>query len=639
MALLGLAGASALGQVPAGGVVRGAFTVPVYDRESPSRVVAMLNGVGVDPQPNGQVRLQSVQVSYFGEPGQTNLVVRGTQCLYDARTQTATSAEALRIVSGDGRLSVAGQGFIWWRTNNDLAISNQVRTELIPAPRASPPELVGDSPLEILSDTWRLHYRSNLVTYQGRVRVANTNLTLTAQTLDILGTTNNAAERIIARREVLVVHRPDGSRIACDEAEYLDDGQRAQVRLSGHPRWEDGLRTGQADWVVLDTTERSLRAYGNTQFRFPRVELGSQLPLGFAASGGTRASAGDPNLAFLEVQAPMCLLQFPATNGPVQSLVAETNVVIRDAARSSVGRARRLVYHNGQSLELTGEPSWSGQGGELQAAWLGFDLVNRRLAARTNAVLRLPWALIGERFGSAPAPEAAAATGSAYIEIRSDYMVSFDQALRFGDRVRVEYLEAGQRLGELTCASLEVPYRDRVQALDARGGVDARWEPPADDAGRTTVRQFRGQAVRVAFDDAGQIQSGHATGGVFAQEQRRVRGQETGPARRLECERVDATFVATNRVERAVAEGGVVLSQGERVVQGARAVYTGADDVVRLTGNPTATFPEGRIVEAETLAYDRATGRYQVSGKFRTEWNRVPLGTNQPTFLRTSSPP
>jgi lipopolysaccharide export system protein LptA len=59
-----------------------------------------------------------------------------------------------------------------------------------------------------------------------------------------------------------------------------------------------------------------------------------------------------------------------------------------------------------------------------------------------------------------------------------------------------------------------------------------------------------------------------------------------------------ATGVGTNTVQslqQIVAEGGVVISAGERKSDSDHAVYTAADGKVVLTGNPKVTTPDGTV--------------------------------------------
>ncbi|HRZ57151.1 MAG TPA: hypothetical protein P5525_17035 [Candidatus Paceibacterota bacterium] len=70
------------------------------------------------------------------------------------------------------------------------------------------------------------------------------------------------------------------------------------------------------------------------------------------------------------------------------------------------------------------------------------------------------------------------------------------------------------------------------------------------------------------------------------------------------------------------------MSQDDRVVQAERAVFTGTNDLLSLFGRPTVILPEGRITEAETITWNRATGLYRIAGRFKSQWKALPGATN-----------
>ena len=88
---------------------------------------------------------------------------------------------------------------------------------------------------------------------------------------------------------------------------------------------------------------------------------------------------------------------------------------------------------------------------------------------------------------------------------------------------------------------------------------------------------------------------------------------------------------STNKLDRVIAEKDVRVTQGERVIHGAQAVYTGATGLLELTGNPTATMPEGQITGAERLIWDRTRARFIGRGKFKSEWKQPEGQTNRLT--------
>ena len=78
----------------------------------------------------------------------------------------------------------------------------------------------------------------------------------------------------------------------------------------------------------------------------------------------------------------------------------------------------------------------------------------------------------------------------------------------------------------------------------------------------------------------------------------------------------------TNKVDRVEADEQVVFSQDGRTANGAKAVYTDQTGLVELTGQPTASMPEGTVTEAERLIWDRIHERFMAKGKFKSEWKQ-----------------
>jgi hypothetical protein len=118
------------GQPTPAGVVRGHFRAPEYDPDNPNQVRSLLTGVGATYQANGLILLNTLRWEGYTKDCQTNLIILGTNCVFDPRTKLAYSPDRLRVESGDGRFVVEGVGFLWQPTNSHLIISNQVHTRI-----------------------------------------------------------------------------------------------------------------------------------------------------------------------------------------------------------------------------------------------------------------------------------------------------------------------------------------------------------------------------------------------------------------------------------------------------------------------------------------------------------------------------
>lgn len=611
------------------------FTVPVYDRVDKSRLVARLSGEG-DIKLSSQQVLETVRFEYFDAQGRTNLLIRGTNCVYDTRNRTASSPDPIQLRTGDGRLELQGQGFLWWQTNNDLVISNQVETTV-----RRPAALKGNLPgptgdLRVFADRLRLNYSSNLITYAGRVRVEDPRLRLTCRTLTILRAASGGIQRILAQEEVVILDQITGGRTTADEAVYAVEEASETVELTGHPRWQEGVREGTADKFLLDRARDTLQAIGNARLVLPVGAAGTPGLLVMPPTGTGAANRSTNHL--VEVTAALITIQLPATNGPVRGVTAETNVVLIDRDQNSRATAHRAVYAENGGLELTGDPVWTSGDRLLRGEPMRYDPASRVFTVGTNAFVRFPalalMTALASMPGAVPRTNAAAGTNH-FIEIAGGSLSYRDSWLRFEGGVQGKYLEDQSTLGTLQCDALGVQYAERVRQVRAAGDVRLAQLPVNQPEGRTYSRAMRCETLTAGFNAEGHLESLLAEGQVDAV-QRESHPRQFLPAfKRLLCHRLDARFnAASNRVETVLAETEVVLSQNDRLAQSDRAVYTGRDHLLMLTGNPIITLPEGRVTDADAITWDRVTGKFRITGRFRSSWKALPAVTNATSLLQ-----
>ena len=112
------------------------FTSNQYFEPPNGQVVKMrLSGAEALPLPGGLLDIRQLRVETFALDGQTQVVVRAPQCSYSPFDGVANSAGHMELQSGDGKIRVEGEGFLWRQTGSSLTISNHVRT-LIDMPGA-----------------------------------------------------------------------------------------------------------------------------------------------------------------------------------------------------------------------------------------------------------------------------------------------------------------------------------------------------------------------------------------------------------------------------------------------------------------------------------------------------------------------
>ena len=106
------------------------FTSSQYFEPPHEQLVKMkLSGAEALPLPGGALDVRQLRVETFGLDGKTQMVVKAPQCTYSIfGGGVASSAGHIDLRSGDGKIHIEGEGFLWRQTSSSLTISNRVRT-------------------------------------------------------------------------------------------------------------------------------------------------------------------------------------------------------------------------------------------------------------------------------------------------------------------------------------------------------------------------------------------------------------------------------------------------------------------------------------------------------------------------------
>lgn len=616
-ALLALSWTPALRAQPVGRAQD--FRFPLF---SQNRQTGMLTGTGADTRPDGTVSLATARVEQYDAKGRTNanIIVLATNCAVDLRQSRVWSADGLRVMTADSQLTLEGVGFTWSQTNSELVVSNRIRTLV-----RKNPERPEAGTLSIHADSLRLNYLANVATYTGHVQIEDPELEVACGELTIRRSESGKFDRLLAEREVRIVSRRDGSQTTSERAEYVLASEGEVIELTGEPRWHDATREAKAQRFVFRRSgpaqPQVLQALGEAWLKLPAGT--NDLAGGWAPGASTSTTAQAPD-RFLELSAAAVSLILPSTNGPVQSVLAETNVVIQDAVAKWQATAARATFTNAV-LELTGDPVWTAGDRLVRGDVLWLNTADRSFAARGHALVRFPAVALGE---AGPGLSTAGRTAFALqtnhvIVVESDSAEFSGGRLRFTPPVRASLLVSDQPLGRLECHELTVAYRQRLQGLEATG--DVRIEQFALPDGPALTRELNCATLRAEFDEAGLLRTLTAEGGLTGW-QRETRPPRAEPIEtRLRADHALAQFVAnTNRLEVAIAEGGVRLERDQKVAQGERVEFTGENGLLTLTGRPLVTTPDGRIADARALYWDSVGGKFRGVGPVRIEWTRLP---------------
>ncbi len=579
-----------LAQQPALKVLRG-FTWPeFYPPPHETQLRFVLKGAEAVPQAEGRYLIKQVALEKFQTSGVREFLIETPECVFNSETREVNSTATLRVQFEDPRFTMEGEGFLWRQTNASLVVSNRVRTSLrggwqaakpgSPATTTLPLEL-GDT--EIRSGRFEFDQKSSLAVYRHHVQVTSSNLSLACGTLTFTlpKTGTNALENLTAEESVAIDF--GGKRATGTKAVYAPrDGV---MRLTGPATWQAEGREGRGNELCLDNAAQSLQVKGDARLRLPVNNSG-----------------------FIPEQARGS--QMPgATNGLVT--ITSEQYELQTNRASFTGGVKVVEQIGGQeraSLDC----------GRLSVALGASNQVQQLVAEQRVVIVAGNRRLAGERAAYDGANGVLEITGQPTWQ---DGQYSGQGQLLTANLSRNEFAVKGN-------AGIVLPRTQRGSLLDALAMKPGMGPPlTAKTNVATTPRltrvfcdeyQFRPEALsfrgHVRVDDA-QMQ---LTSGALD---------------------VKLSPGGTNVIS-LVAEQDVVMhlvesSNQTSQVTCARAVYTGTNDVLELTGQPAVQqwLASGtNTFSAEAILLDRKTGSISTRGIARGSLTPTDRQTNALTL-------
>jgi hypothetical protein len=111
-------------------------SVEYFDPPNQKQMKSRLSGASAQPEAGGLLAIKQLKLEIFNTDGSVKIIARAPQCVYDMQNGVANSPGRLQLQSGDGKLRVEGDGFLWRQSDSLLTISNNVRTEIESEPGA-----------------------------------------------------------------------------------------------------------------------------------------------------------------------------------------------------------------------------------------------------------------------------------------------------------------------------------------------------------------------------------------------------------------------------------------------------------------------------------------------------------------------
>jgi len=591
------------------------------------RYKSLVVGQEVVSVSNGLYYVLGMRIENYQLDGKTNLIARAPECLLDTESKTVWSTNRLEVESPNG-LYIEGIGFLCYLTNFNLIISNQVRTyvgqQLLQSNAAIAGVITATNQLAqtnvamtVFADHFALDYASNLITYTGNVHLEHTQIHLSSDSLKVQRATNGALQRVLATQNVTILNKLDNSVATGDVALYTP-GPPELIQLSGHAEWKDDQRRSRADLFLFEPRAKHLRAQGHAWMSLPRQSVGQpDLWAGKPATNQVKAApSATLTNATVEISAEVLDLQMPTTNQPSRLMIADRSVVIVSPADKSRATAERAVFDESTGmLELAGDAMWQAGDRVARAQALQYDRTNRIFMAHRDAYLKVPVAELasqGARGTNAlKSLQAKSNSPPQFIEMYADDYTYTSNFVVFRENVRGTLLETNERRGAISCAFLGLRFSNQLETAIASGKVIIEQFPFINGSSNRVARKLQCEQLHVRMAPGGTVERIVGLTNVVAEQDEWRKGTNTPIHSRFTSDTVTADFFPrTNQVREAIAEANVRILHDQRSAQGDRAVYTGTNNWVELTGHPSVKSPEGEITNADVLIWDRTQDKF-----------------------------
>lgn len=587
---------------PSLGTAENFTTSEYFDAPNEKQIKSLITGAEAQPQSGGRYLLKQLKIETFRVTGEREIVIEAPACVYDSVARTAGSAGRLQIQSGDGRFSVAGEGFLWQEREGRLTISNQVRSVIQRATTNAVTE--ASAPLVITSRWFSFDATNQYAVFHEEVHGDDPEMEFTCGQLAVHAAPGERTFEVIeAGQSPVIIGKADGRRVTADRAVYTRADERAE--LVSNVAWQQGRHSGRADRAVVLRLEKDFTAEGHVAMKLPRESLGA---------GGLLLSGSNAPVALADTNAPLVDLfadhfhsrsnllvaegavrlmditnrlacdkltvQSATASAPEETAVAEGNVVVERGGGSL--RAARAVYSKSDAtIVFTGDPKWMQAQLEGQAERVTIHSETGEIRAENHVAVKVP---LGAQQASLPTLFPTAADTNSVpqvIEIFAQEFLAQERRVIFLGDVRSHQLPITGNESRLQCEELEMkfaPASHQTESLQARRNVVFEQGRPGVTNGPAIYRKLSTHTLTARSDPT------------------------TGAWLNL------------------VAEGDVQIAQPGSLAGGGRATYTAATDFLELTDSPVLETPQILITDARTLYWDKANARFAGTGPFKIKF-------------------
>lgn len=590
-------GAFAQANLPGAGTASGFNVTQYYPTPNFRQLEMKLTGAEATLVPGTakQFHILKPALVSFEPNGAMQLTIATPECIFDdtdVKARRVGSLEPLAMRTGDGRFSITGRGFLWRQAEKILIISNEVHA-VIQWTNNAPP-------LEITSRWFEFEAEQGRGVFHEEVRGEDTNQVFTCALLTIKGsldkTNRKSFDWVEAEGGLEIAGKLAGRHATAQRGVYRRTEER--VDLIGEAAWEYEGRSGRADRMTAWRTNQDFEAVGKVVLGMPREGLGAVSGLLSSTNAGGKSSGTNLVHVFAE--------HFTRRGDLV---LAEGGVRVNDGTNQLFcdrleGRQAPKKSSLDDTATATGHVFVERGGGGIHAERAEYSRIAGQIVFTGNPRFEQE-----QIHGTATRVMVRTLTNEAR-EVWAEDNVAVTFPLPAGGRTFLNVLPDSRtnRVAETNRGAQSIGITSKTFRLLGpkavfAGDVRANELPETGSEHRMRCGELE---IRIAPDQR-HAESLQARQDVVCEQG--IIGVTNGPSEYARMDSKTLTALAdpaTGDMAQLVAGGGVRFQQTDTEARGAQAVYTRADQLLKLIGQPTIKRPEVTYSSDHELTWDTA---------------------------------
>jgi lipopolysaccharide transport protein LptA len=466
------------------GRISGGFQAPTSTDTQGRRHV--LKGTNAEPRGDNIFLITEPRVTSYNADDTPDMFIESPRCLYDMKSNLASSDSRLSVRTADGRFAIEGIGWRWDPGAALLSISNQVAAlvqESSLSGLSTNAAAATNKPIHITST--RFLRDADSASFLEQVLVRDATNTLTCDRLNLeLG--KGGVQKIEALQNV---HLDQGdTKVISGSATY--DLKENIIRITKQPKWALQSREGSAELLIVNRSNNTFFAEGKVYMKLPVTNVVAQTLTNAPSTNQfveitsdkftyQNAMSNRPALAIYtdhvrilrndaSIECDRLIANFDASNR-VTHVKAEQNVSITDGPNKAFGNEGNYDFAT-EKVTLTGHPHWTMGDKTGHSDTMIFLTKTQELLALGHVELVLPGESVSGVFQFSPSSNRVAQTnGPMTIQAKS---------LSHAENVAVFQggVQASDSRGTIDCELLTVVTgaSNQVQRIIADKGVSIK---------------------------------------------------------------------------------------------------------------------------------------------------------------------